>query len=1008
MTLQEDRIRVILEQLWQDRRSPAGGVGPVEYVYGDYKQDDTPPAQGWQVAQPRQRYEGCDGHVWLRARFVAPPARAHCRLVLLCDTGRQGNGCMNPQSLLYLNGEIVQGFDVNHTEAVLVPGRAYDLVNYFYLSREPGSVECELSLWYVEERVEHLCYDLQVMLDTAQVTAPDSRDYRTILKHMTAAVDLLDLRVPHSPAYYASIEAAIEYLKTEFYGKVCTPEGKPVVTCIGHTHIDVEWKWNRYQTVEKVQRSFSTALALMARYPEYRFMLSQPNLYQYLKSSAPQKYEELKQRVREGRWEPEGAMYLEADCNLISGESFVRQILHGKRFFREEFGKESCILFLPDVFGYSAALPQILKKSGIRHFVTSKISWNDTNTMPVDTFLWQGIDGTEIFTNFITTQDYTPTPTRYTTYNGRLDASQVKGTWNKYLQKDYADRTMTLFGYGDGGGGPTERMLEYQRRLSYGLPGMPVTQMGFLLPHLDRVREEFDRACLEKKETPRWVGELYLEYHRGTYTSIARNKRNNRRSEFLLEKLETLSYTDLLLGGSYDARGLWDMWETVLHDQFHDIIPGSSIRSVYELTDGDYARVNAYGARVTAEKTGNITQRIATAGGVFVYNALGFPVRGTVTVRGETRETPEIPAFGWRVIPDEPARCAVTVRGRTAENRYYCLTLDEAGRIAELYDKEAGRQVLLPGQRANELQVYEDLPRAYDNWELSAYYTQKQWVLSEPCEVTAVFDGARAGFRVRRRYLDSDICQNIWLYSQRPGVDIETELDWHQHHQVLKAAFPLDLATDRAAFEIQYGHVTRPIHRNTSWDQARFEVYGHKWIDLSEYGYGVSLLNDSKYGCSIEGTTVKATLLKCGTYPNPEADQGLHRFTYTLLPHAGDFRDAGTVRQAYLLNQPLTACPLPAQEGDLPDRFSLVRADAENVVLETVKRAEDGEDMIVRAYDAFRTRRTVRVSVAPGFRKAYLCDLMENVLAELPFDGRTALLTLKPFEIATLRFSREA
>lgn len=1006
MTLQEDRIRVILNELLKERLLPAGDLGPVEYVYAGYKDGDIPPESGWQTAVPSQRYEGYDGHVWLRAKFRTPAAKEHCRLILRCDTGRERGACMNPQGLLYLNGEIIQGFDVNHTEAFLEPDTEYELYNYFYLSLEPGSIEIRMELFYVEERVEHLWYDLGVMLDTALITDPDSEDYRVILRHMTNAVNLLDLRIPESPAYYASIEKAIDYLYTEFYGKVCTAEGKKIVNCIGHTHIDVEWKWNRFQTMEKVQRSFSTALALMKRYPEYRFMLSQPNLYQYLKETAPEKYAELKERIREGRWEPEGAMYLESDCNLVSGESFIRQIMHGKRFFKDEFGKETYILFLPDVFGYSAALPQILQKSGIRHFVTSKISWNDTNTLPVDTFLWKGIDGTEIFTNFITTQKYSPVPERTTTYVGKLTPSEIKGTWHKYLQKDYASRSLTTFGFGDGGGGPTDKMLEVQRRLSYGLPGMPVTRMEFLLPHLDKVREEFDQACEQKKETPRWVGELYLEFHRGTYTSIAKNKRNNRKSEFLLQKLETLSYTDLLLGGTYDAKGLWDHWEKVLHNQFHDIIPGSSIKSVYDLTDGDYAEINAYGKRLLDDKLQSLTSRIKSDGGLLVYNALGFPVKGTAELSGKTVETPEIPAFGWRVIPAEEKPCGVSVEGRTAENARYRLTLDDAGRITELFDKTASRSVLIPGSRMNELQVFEDLPRTYDNWEISAYYTQKEWDLSDPCSIEPVFDGARAGFSVRRKYLNSEIRQNIWLYSNLPRIDFETEIDWHEHHQILKAAFPLDLCTDKATFEIQYGHVTRPIHRNTSWDKARFEVYGHKWIDLSEYGYGVGILNDCKYGYSIEGTTVKMTLLKCGTFPNPEADQGLHRFTYSLFPHLGDFRDAGLIQQAYLVNQPLTAARIQCGEGDLPDCFSLVSSDQENVILETVKKAEDSDDMIVRAYDAYRERSTVTLRTAEKFQKAYLCDLMENPVEELPVSGNAVTFPVKPFEIITVRFSR--
>jgi alpha-mannosidase len=399
----------------------------------------------------------------------------------------------------------------------------------------------------------------------------------------------------------------------------------------------VEWKWARAQTREKIQRSFATAKSLMDRYPEYIFMLSQPELYRYLKEEAPEKYEELKGLVREGRWEPEGAMYVEPDCNLTSGESLVRQLIFGKRFFREEFGVESNILFLPDVFGYSAALPQILRKSGVDYFVTSKISWNDTNTMPMDMFYWEGIDGTEIFTSFMTAQNFGGIPGKggknRTTYVGNVTPSFVKGTWDRFQQKEYTDRIFLTYGYGDGGGGPTKEMLEMQRRTARGIPSLPVTKTDTLTAYLHQVKGEFDATCRRTGRTPRWVGELYLEFHRGTYTSIGKVKKGNRNAEFLLGNVEALSVTDLCFGGSYDSEGLNHYWRKTLHNQFHDILPGSSIKEVYDGTDVDYARIENYGLKPSFEKLLAIAERINTEGGVLLYNPTGF-ARRAITVEG--------------------------------------------------------------------------------------------------------------------------------------------------------------------------------------------------------------------------------------------------------------------------------------------------------------------------------------------------------------------------------------
>ena len=1005
MSFIKEKIKITCDNLFTAANKKLCDLRGIEYVMCDYKTDNIPPKEGWMPLDPKDRIYGRDGHCWFRASFKTPKTEKGENLYLKCTTGKEGQwDATNPQGLVYLNGKMVQGLDTNHVDIFLEPDTDYEFLNYFYVGPLLDETDVYFALYKLDEVTEQLYYDMSVAYDTACLLHENSDEYVSLMGILEQTANIIDFRDVNGSAFKESVIKAIGYIGEELYNKLCSVENKPIVHCVGHTHIDVEWRWHRAQTREKVQRSFSTAINLMDRYPEYKFMLSQPELYRYLKEEAPEKYNELKKLVKEGRWEPEGAMYVEADCNLISGESFVRQILQGTKFFKEEFGVECNILFLPDVFGYSAALPQILKKSGIDYFVTSKIAWNETNTMPVDRFMWEGIDGTEIYTNFITTQDFRGMdPHRYTTYVGHLNPTQVKGTWTRFSQKEYGNRTMTTYGFGDGGGGPTKQMLETQRRLSRGLPGMPVTVMTTLREYLDKTKVDFDKACEKTKRTPKWVGELYLEFHRGTYTSMAKVKRANRKAELGLQKTEALSYTDLFFGGDYDADGIYNTWNKVLHNQFHDIIPGSSIKEVYDGTDKDYAEIEEYINAVSSDKLEKLASGVSEKG-IFIYNPSGFPRKGEVTFEGKTVELKEaVPAFGWKVVKEAKADSEVEINGLTAENRYYRITLDEAGRIIFLYDKTAGRQVIKAGEKANELQAFEDYPRQYDNWEITDYYKEKIYLLDTPADILPVTDGSRKGFKISRKYMDSYISQNLWLYSDCPRIDFETDIDWHQHHQILKAAFPLDVHTNTATYDIQFGHTTRPTHANTSWDKAKFETCGHKWVDMSENGYGVALLNDCKYGHSAEGNTLKLTILKCGTDPNPEADQGKHLLTYSLLPHLGDFRTAGVINEAYALNQPLAALEAKGG-GSLQDVFSLVSCDRPNIIIETVKKAEADDSMILRMYEAFDSRGEVTVTVPETFKKAYLCNLMEKEERELELKENKLTVSYRNLEIITLKF----
>ncbi len=979
----------------------------VQMSPSDYKKNDTPPSNNWSHDTVMN---GAHKHYWLRAEFDTPSIDGNERLLLIANSGQTGWDATNPQGLVYLNGKVAQGIDVNHREVYLEADTHYEMYIYFYTGDVQSLFQVALSVVKEYKNVLGLYYDILTPYEALEVLNENTSEYSAILSALECACNCIDLREPYSGEFFKSIDTARDYLENAFYSTLCTTKGKPLAHCIGHTHIDVEWLWTRAQTREKIQRSFATAKTLMDKYPEYKFTLSQPELYRYLKEDEPEEYEALKELVKQGRWEPEGALWVECDCNLVSGESFVRQLLHGKSFFKEEFGTDSKVLFLPDVFGYSAALPQILKKSGVEYFVTSKISWNDTNLLPYDSFMWQGIDGTEIYSSFITSQvgQKNHNYNTYTTYVGQIDSPFVIGCWDRYQQKEYNSNVLLTFGFGDGGGGPTREMLEKYLRLCRGIPGLPAAKMNFILPALNEAKTEFDRNCQKLGRTPRWVGELYLEFHRGTYTSIAKNKRHNRKAEFVLSKAEALSYIDLLNGGSYDSSGLYSAWRKVLHNQFHDILPGSSIHEVYEGTDKDYETIAEYCNEVINQKLSNIVDNIHTGGGILVYNPLGFGYSPILKVEGKTVEAlEEVGSFGWKVIKEYISDSAVTIDGLTAENELYRLRLDQSGAIISLYDKKACRETIKAGEMANRFVAFEDEPYDYDAWEISNYYKAKPYRLDGKANITPVFDGSRAGFQVVKKYMDSTIVQNIWLYSEGKRIDFETNIDWHQKHQLLKIFFPIDVYTDKATYEIQFGHVTRPTHQNTSWDSARFEVCAHKWVDISENGYGVSLINDCKYGFSAEGTTLSLTALKSASFPNPHADEGNHTFTYSLIPHNGSLYDAGIIKESYKLNQSAEAIPIAAKIGCLPEQFSLVSTDTERVVIETVKRAESDDSMVVRMYESFGGKCTATITVPEVFHSACLCDLMENEQTPLEIKDGKVTLEFGAFEITTIKLKKE-
>ena len=947
----------------------------------------------------------------IKLDFKTPSTEPNEDLYLELRTGINGWDGLNPQAMVYVNGELVQGLDVNHRLVKLNADTEYKTLTYFYSGTAVASFDVEYDLIKINKEVEGLYFDMEVAYEACRdVYSEGSYEFSTVLAVLDKCANLLDMRTPGSEEFYKSVGKAREYLGSELYTKLTKTDSKPAVSCIGHTHIDVEWLWDRRQTREKIQRSAATALSLMNEYPEYLFTLSQPELYRYLKEEAPEKYRELCKRIREGRWEAEGALYLECDCNIPSGESLVRQLMYGKRFFKEEFGVESRVCFLPDVFGYSAALPQILKGADVDYFVTSKISWNDTDTMPHDAFMWRGIDGSEIFTMFITGQKYdkNKTPDNRTTYVGNITPAFVKGTWERFKDKCYMDTVIDTYGFGDGGGGPTREMIEYGKRLTKGLPGIPLVKFDTLVAFLDTAYEKFKKSTHELHRTPTWSGELYLEFHRGTYTSMSNNKRDNRKSELTLTKLESLYAIDAFLGKDYDTDGkLSYMWRDTLHNQFHDILPGSSVESVYRFTDEDYSRILGYTEDGIKRETKALADAVKTDGGLFVYNGLGFARAAEYNAgEGFVQSTVLIPPFGYAVIPRETPISRVAIDGLKVDSPYYSAQLDESGRIVSLYDKRARRELVPGGEKMNEFIVFEDYPNRYDAWEIEEYMETKPYVLDGACHISPVIDGERAGFEIVIPYKSSVIKEKVWFYSKTARIDLEFDIDWQEKMNTLKLSFSTAIKSDEVTCDIQFGHTKRPTHRNTSWDMARFEICAHKWIDVCEYGYGFSVLSDSKYGYSVEGGRIRLTCLKCPSYPNPTADVGRHKFRYALLPHEDDFRAAGVIREAHSFNRPMETVELIKQSGELPESFSLVSIDNPAIIAETVKPAEDGRGIIVRLYESFGGTSSARVTVPDAIKKVSLTNLIERDIKELAVNNGEIKITAHPFEIITLRLEK--
>lgn len=754
----------------------------------------------------------------------------------------------------------------------------------------------------------------------------------------------------------------------------------PEFTAVGNAHLDLSWLWPYRETQRKVARTFAQQVRLMDLYPEYRFIQSQPDSYLTCKQLYPKLYERIQEKIRAGQWIADGSMWVEPDTNMTSGESLVRQLVHGKRFYREEFGVDTQMLWLPDTFGYSAALPQILKGAGVKYLTTQKIFWtyNDSDRFPYHYFTWQGMDGSEV-TSFL-----------HMDYTSKTDPNTIIGRWRDRVQRRDLDKFLLPYGYGDGGGGPTRDHIEYVQRQK-DLEGSPRVKQ-------DAPQHFFEEMAQQGAPKNRYVGELYFQCHRGTYTSQAAIKKGNRKSEFALREAEIWSVAaqDQV---TYPLQTLDAAWKQVLLNQFHDILPGSSIARVYEEAKQRYAQV----AQMTDEVIAQAIHAIAKGEGLTWFNSLSWE-RKQVVKTEEGIGVVTVPAMGWTsavdyAVPQMPVRVLTEGECLVMDNGLMRVTINPMGEVISCRDAQGRERI---SGKANVLHMYKDTPRKYDAWDVDSMYDQSPVDLAESGQITNVLDTPWfAEVTVTRQVGNSQWEQTIRMEVGKTMLRFDTKVDWHEHHRLLKVAFPTGIHAEESINEIQYGFVRRPTHRSRPYDADRFEVCNHRYTALCDENRGAAVLNDCKYGVSMLGDEIALTLLRGAMAPDLNADQGEHQFSYAYIFWDGSWMDSGVVRDGYELNAPLTAAV-----GQMDD-FSMMSVEAPNVIIDTVKAAEDGSgDVIVRLYEAKHAQTDTYLRVNLPVTSASLVNLLEEEEEPVEMDGGMIALHFRGFEVKTVRLHR--
>ncbi len=781
------------------------------------------------------------------------------------------------------------------------------------------------------------------------------------------------------------------------------PVGRLMLT--GHAHIDLAWLWPVAETRRKVRRTWSSVLRLMEKYDDFTFNQSSAQAYRWMETDDPELLEAIKARVAEGRWEPIGGSWTEPDGQVTGGEAYARQLFYGQRYFERMFGLRNTVAWLPDVFGFSGGIPQLLRQAGITGFFTTKLNWNEDNTFPYDLFWWQGIDGSQVLAHSFLNPAFG--------YNGNIFPKDTLHTWRNFIGKRVHDQTLLAFGWGDGGGGPSDDMLEnYERIRDY--PVLPSLQMG-------KIEEFYD--SLPREGLPTYVGEMFLELHRATLTTQALVKQLNRQAEHRMVEAEAFAAIASLAGTEYPFAALDAAWEDLLYNQFHDVLPGSSIHEVYEDThpqlrqviatsiaarDAALANLSGDGTDAFAVSNPDINSRPLTAvlpDGAEAGNLPSQQVEDGLLVHDPGTSLGGFASVSTTTTASDATTAPVTVRSAaggatTMENDAVVVEIGTDGTLHRVFDKRADRETL--ADRGNQLWAYVDRPRSWDAWDIDESYEDAGMEIDGVDSIEVVEEGPlRAAVRVTRTWRGSRFVQTYRLLSGSSRVNIDTHIDWHERLVLTRALFPTTVRAHEATFETMFGVHKRATHQNTTWERARFETGAHRFVDLSEPGYGVALLNDAKYGFSAIGGTLGISLVRGPLHPDPLADEGHHHFTYSLYPHTGTWVDGGVTREARALNAPLVVTPTAATASD---RASFVTSTGHEVGLGALKRAHDRDGLVLRVYEPHGSRGQARLEFAdaPGSveRVTLLEEPMEGSAIEV--DGGSVTFTIDPFEVVSL------
>ncbi|MEU3982318.1 glycoside hydrolase family 38 C-terminal domain-containing protein [Streptomyces sp. NPDC026672] len=1017
----EDRIRKLLDHVV--RPALYGAARPLSLSAWFVDGEPVPVADALTAAYEPFRLGSTWGApwctTWMRASAEIPGDWAGRRVEAVFDLDfdlTKGPGGQAEGFVHDVHGTPIQGLHPYHRSVLLADsakgGDRVDLlvelaanppiigsagINTHYGSRETAGPDHlyrlkQAEIAVREDDVWHLVHDIEVLDELMRVLPPGSTRRHEILYALRRTADTVD------PADVAGTAAAARDRLADVLARPAHASAH-TLSAVGHAHIDSAWLWPVRETVRKCARTFTNMTTLAQEYPELVFACSSAQQYAWMREQRPEIFARVKKAAEEGNWVPVGGMWVEADGNLPGGEALARQLVHGRRFFAEEFGVEQKGVWLPDSFGYTAAYPQLAKLAGAEWFLTQKLSWNETNKLPHHTFHWEGIDGSRVFTHLPPVDSY----------SASLTAAELAHAEGNFEDKGVSTRSLVPFGYGDGGGGPSRSMLEKARRLR-DLEGSP------------RVTVEapdafFAAARAERAELPVWRGELYLENHRGTYTSQARTKRGNRRSEALLREAELWAATAAVRAGApYPYARLEALWKRVLLHQFHDILPGTSIAWVHEQAEREYGEIRDELETLIADAAG----RLPGAAGALL-NAGPYARREVTVVSGGARfpgaqrlsdgrcavlaEVDALASGGTVTAPRQEVTAASESRGFVLDNGVVRVVVDGRGLITSVHDHAADRESIAPNGVGNLLQLHPDNPNLWSAWNIDSYYRDTVRDLDGAESVTLVDEGPLlASVRVERAFGASRIVQHVELTAESRQVTIRTDIDWQERDTVLKAAWPLDVHAERESAEIQFGYVQRPTHENTSWDAARFELWAHRWVHVGERRWGTALLTDSTYGHDVRRdtradggttTTVRLSLLRSPHSPDPQADRGRHGFGYALVAGAG-IEEA--IAGGYALNLPLRPSPASAT--------ALVSVDTTDVVVESVKLADDrGGDVVVRLYEACGGAvRAARITAGFELAAAFDCDLLEQPVARLPESGDGAVvLDFRPFQIRTLR-----